>query len=121
MQKLINFSSLVRYEFLFLGLMLISLHFALSELPTNPLLGSSLLLVHLGLFLIWQPVLNAEQKINYSAIIISLILIFGLFYLLKWWFIALWIIMLCGITGGSALIRGFGRTAYALATIILVS
>lgn len=119
MQKLINFSSLVRYEFLFLGLMLISLHFALTELPANSLLGSSLLLVHLGLFLIWQPVLNAEQKINYSAIIISLILIFGLFYLLNWWFIALWIIMLCGITGGSALIRGFGRTAYALATIIL--
>ena len=119
MQKLINFSSLVRYEFLFLGLMLISLHFAITELPANSLLGSSLLLVHLGLFLIWQPVLNAEQKINYSAIIISLILIFGLFYLLNWWFIALWIIMLCGITGGSALIRGFGRTAYALATIIL--
>lgn len=119
MQKLINFSSLVRYEFLFLGLMLISLHFALAELPTNQLIGSSLLLVHLGLFLIWQPVLNAEQKINYNAIVISLVLIFGLFYLLNWWFIALWIIMLCGITGGSALIRGFGRTAYALATIIL--
>lgn len=119
MQKLINFSSLVRFEYLFMGLMLISLHFALTELPSNILLGSSLLLVHLGLFLIWQPVLNAEQKINYSAIVISLILIFGLFYLLNWWFIALWIIMLCGITGGSALIRGFGRTAYALATIIL--
>ena len=119
MQKLINFSSLVRYEFLFLGLMLISLHFALTELPTNTLIGSSLLLVHLGLFLIWQPVLNAEQKINYAAIVVSLILIFGLFYLLNWWFIALWIIMLCGITGGSALIKGFGRTAYALATIIL--
>lgn len=119
MQKLINFSSLVRYEFLFLGLMLISLHFALTELPTNSLIGSSLLLVHLGLFLIWQPVLNAEQKVDYHAIIVSLILIFGLFYLLNWWFIALWIIMLCGITGGSALIKGFGRTAYALATIIL--
>ncbi|MCW8955431.1 MAG: hypothetical protein OQL09_00985 [Gammaproteobacteria bacterium] len=119
MQKSSFFSSLARHEFLFLGLMLLTLHFALTELLTNPLLGSSLLLIHLGLFLIWQPVLNTEQKINYSAIAVSLVLIFALFYLLNWWFIALWIIMLCGITGGSALIRGFGRAAYALATIIL--
>ncbi len=113
----LNKKTLAKYEFATLGLMLATLHIALYQ--NDILITSTLLLIHLGFFLFWQPLFNSQESINNKSLILSLIIIVGLYYFLNWWFIALWIILLTGFTGGSALIQGISRGVYALAAVIL--
>jgi len=115
--KQLNIRTLEKYEFVFLGLMLTSLHTALYQ--NDMLITSTLLLIHLGFFLFWQPLFSSQESINNKTLLLSLIIIVGLYYFLNWWFIALWIILLTGLTGGSALIQGMSRSIYALAATIL--
>jgi len=115
--KHININTLAKYEFATLGLMLITLHTALFQ--SDLLISSTLLLIHLGFFLFWQPLFSSQESINNRTLLLSLIIIIGLYYFLTWWFIALWIILLTGLTGGSALIQGMSRSIYALAAGIL--
>jgi nitrogen-specific signal transduction histidine kinase len=119
LSKSIEQGLIAKYEFVFMGLMLITLHISLYEFQQNSLLTYALLLSHLGFFLLWQPLLGQEKNLNLFTLITVCIVIAILHTILGWWFIALWIIFLSGLTGGSALIQGFGRTAYALAAVIL--
>jgi len=115
--KHLNIKTLEKYEFTTLGLMLITLHTALYQ--SDMLITSTLLLIHLGFFLFWQPLFSSQERINNKTLLLSLIIIVGLYYFLGWWFIALWIILLTGLTAGSALIQGMSRSIYALAATIL--
>ncbi|MCW9012522.1 MAG: hypothetical protein OQL06_01970 [Gammaproteobacteria bacterium] len=115
--KLLNFKNLAKYEFMSLGLMLLTLHTALHQ--NENLLLSTLLLIHLGFFLLWQPLLGSQEQVNSKHLLLSFIFIIGTYYFLGWWFIALWIILLSGLTAGSALIQGIGRGIYAIAAMIL--
>ena len=108
-----------RLEFISLGFMLLLLHLALHQSSQNSYLVSALLLSHIGFFLLWQPALNANEKINLKTLF-PLVVINILFYaVLGDWFIALWIILLIGLTSGSALVNGPQRTLYGLAAVIL--
>jgi nitrogen-specific signal transduction histidine kinase len=113
----LNKARLAKYELTTLGLMLVTLHIALNQ--TDILITSTLLLMHLGFFLFWQPLFSSKETVNNKSLLFSILIIFGLYYFLNWWFIALWIILLIGLTGGSALIQGMSRTVYALAAVIL--
>ena len=115
--KLLNIKNLAKYEFVSLGLMLLTLHIALHQ--DDSIFLSTLLLAHLGFFLLWQPLLGSQEPVDSKSLLISLAFIIGLYYFLGWWFIALWIILLTGLTAGSALIQGMGRRIYALAAVIL--
>ncbi|RDH82807.1 MAG: hypothetical protein DIZ80_11070 [endosymbiont of Galathealinum brachiosum] len=108
-----------RFEFINLGLMLLLLHLALHQPTENSPLVSALLLAHIGFFLLWQPALNATEEIHLKTLIPVLLLNIALYLLLGDWFIALWIILLIGLTSGSALVNGFQRTLYALSAVIL--
>ncbi len=115
----IRTEKLAKFEFLFLGLMLLCLHLALANYETNSLFAYALLLTHLGFFLLWQPLLSAEENFNFKTVATSLLLIVLLFYLVEWWLITLWIVLLAGLVGGNALIKGLGRVVYATAAVIL--
>ncbi|ADE10685.1 sensor histidine kinase [Sideroxydans lithotrophicus] len=79
--------------------MLVVLHLAL-WLGTESLFMHPLLLMHLGLFLLWQPLWRGESKLHIGAaafiIAISLIMTF----LLNWWVLAFWVSVLFALVGG---------------------
>jgi len=110
---------LVNLEFVYLGLMLLLLQLALQQPPEKHYLISALLLAHVGFFLLWQPSLNATKEVHLKTLFPIFILNSFLYFVLGDGFIALWIILLIGLTSGSALINGLQRTLYALAAVIL--
>ena len=88
----------------------------------DSLLGRTLFVVHLGLFMLWQPFVHAEQRLSRNSLLalIAVVLLAGAF--LKGWMIVLWIMMLAGIVGGKVLLFGVraARMFYLLALAFLV-
>ncbi len=79
--------------------MLVVLHFAL-WLGMQSLWMRPFLLMHLGLFLLWQPLWRGEIKLRTgsAAFIIAMSLV-ALFFL-NWWVLAFWVSMLFALVGG---------------------
>lgn len=79
--------------------MLVDLHMAL-WLGTQSLWMRPLLLMHLGLFLLWQPLWRGERKLRTggAAFIIAMSLI--TIFLLNWWVLAFWVSVLFALVGG---------------------
>lgn len=99
--------------------MLLLLHLALNQGMHNTPLLVSLFLAHIGFFLLWQPALNADHPIQLRTLVPVLLIGGLLYFLLGTWFIAGWIILLIGLTSGSALVNGIQRWIYALAAVTL--
>ncbi len=79
--------------------MLIFLHGALI-LDRENLLSRALMLAHVGLFLLWQPIWRGENKLTpfNAALVAAASLAFTLW--LSWWLLALWLSLLSGLIGG---------------------
>ena len=59
-----------------------------------------LFVIHLGLLIVWQPFVRADQRIG-LAVIGWILLVVGLMvYWLNGWLLTLWIILLAGVVGG---------------------
>ena len=105
-----------------LSLMLLALHGALALELGDPL-AQALLVSHFGLFLIWQPVWRAEQKLMPGHV--ALILVGGTLLVAaqNWWLIALWISVLFSLIGANMPgIKNFGqRMVSLLAAVYLMS
>ncbi len=79
--------------------MLALLHVAVFRGVTDPW-ARALLLAHLGLLLLWQPFLRAEQRVSpVQGFILSLVA-FAVMLQLTWWFLAGWVVVLAGLVGG---------------------
>lgn len=80
-------------------LMLVTLHTTLL-LGIQSLWMRPLVLMHLGLFLLWQPLWRGESKLSLSsaALIIAMSLI--AMFLLNWWLLAFWVSVLFALVGG---------------------
>ncbi|MBS4096331.1 MAG: HAMP domain-containing histidine kinase [Sulfuricella sp.] len=80
--------------------MLLLLHGALL-LGWNNVLSRGLLVSHLGLFLLWQPIWRGEKKLTPASglMVVSVGLLFLLW--INWWLIALWLSLLIGLIGGN--------------------
>lgn len=107
---------------LWLGFMLLLLHAAVAW-GIHTAWSSGLMLAHFGFFLMWQPVWRAENRLSAFHIVIILV-VAGVFVLwTNWWLIALWMAVLVGIIGGSALglERPRQRIVYLLALMYLVA
>jgi hypothetical protein len=63
-------------------------------------LARALLLAHLGLLLLWQPFLRAEQRVSLGQGLILSIVALVLLLRLDWWLLAFWVIVLAGLVGG---------------------
>ena len=62
----------------------------------------ALLLAHLGLLLLWQPFLRAEQRVSPTqGLILSLVAVAVMLYL-DWWLLAFWVVVIAGLVGGKA-------------------
>lgn len=88
----------------------------------DSLLGRTLFVVHLGLFMLWQPFVHAEQRLSRNSLLalVAVVLLAGAF--LKGWMMVLWIMMLAGIVGGKVLLfdARTARVFYLLALAFLV-
>lgn len=101
--------------------LLAALYLVLWQGP-DTLLGRTLFVAHLGLFMLWQPFVHAEQRLSVTSLLalVGVLLVVGAF--LQGWMIALWIMMLAGIVGGKVLLFGarMPRLFYLLALAFLV-
>jgi signal transduction histidine kinase len=88
-----------RYWRLVVVAMLALLHVAVFRGVSDPW-ARALLLAHLGLLLLWQPFLRAEQRVSpVQGLILSLVAMAVMLYL-DWWLLAFWVVVLAGLVGG---------------------
>jgi len=79
--------------------MLVALHAALVASASGEFQRIGLL-VHFGLFLLWQPFFAAEQELGRLALTLLLAITGAILYFLPGWLIGAWICILMGILGG---------------------
>ena len=103
-----------------LGLVLLTLHGAIWW-DFGGSLSRSLMLTHLGLFLIWQPVWRRDQRLQPRNAFIVLVVSLAAIYWLNWWSVFLWLIVLVGLLGGRVLLGRRERYAYLLALVVVIS
>jgi signal transduction histidine kinase len=88
-----------RYWRLIVVAMLALLHVAVFRGVADPW-ARALLLAHLGVVLLWQPFLRAEQRVSpVQGFILSLVA-FAVMLQLDWWLLAFWVVVLAGLVGG---------------------
>jgi signal transduction histidine kinase len=88
-----------RYWRLIVVAMLALLHVAVFRGVTDPW-ARALLLAHLGVVLLWQPFLRAEQRVSPVQGFILMLVAFAVMIHLDWWLLAFWVVVLAGLVGG---------------------
>ncbi len=86
------------------------------------LLGKTLFVVHLGLFMLWQPFVHTERRMSAISVLgLAGIVLAGVIFL-KGWILLVWIMMLAGLVGGKVLLFGARapRVFYLMALGFLV-
>ncbi len=109
---------LLKNESRILGLMLFSLLAAISP-QQNALLAQSLLILHFGFFLLWQPLFKQQQSFSLPSLLILMLLIVAYIYWFNPWLSAFWLLILMSLLTGRIFNRGFDRIIYGYAVIIL--
>jgi signal transduction histidine kinase len=82
-----------------------------------------LLLAHLGLLLLWQPVLRGEQQVSPAQAALIAAFAAALVAWLNWWLLALWCVVLAGLVGGRVFLHQarWQRRFYLLVFAYLVA
>ena len=109
-----------RFEHQILALMLASLHLALWW-DFGSALSRSLILAHLGLFLMWQPLWRREQRLDWKGSIVFILATLTFIIWIDWGLMTFWLLLLTAIVGGRVTARRGSRYAYLLALTFLVS
>ena len=102
--------------------MLALLHVAVFRGVSDPW-ARGLLLAHLGLVLLWQPFLRAEQRVSpVQGLIIGALAMTALFAL-NWWLLAFWVVVLAGLVGGKVYQQHvrWQRLCYQLVLVYLLA
>ena len=107
-----------RWDLIALALMLEFLHFSI-WVNFSSLLSRSFLLIHLGLFLIWQPVWRSDERMTWRNTMAFFVLALGFFVFLNWWLIFGWLLLLSGFAGGRVIINRRERNTYIIVLIFL--
>lgn len=108
-----------RHEHWLLASMLLVLHTALdSGIDTQ--LASALMVTHLGLFFLWQPIWQREQRVDLPALAVILVLVAAMLWL-NWWTVFAWLVLLIGILAGRSFSTRRERYVYMLSLAMLVS
>ena len=79
--------------------MLLALHAALVAEPGGTF-QRIWLLVHFGLFLLWQPFFAAEKELEVFSVVLLVAITAATLYYVSGWMVAAWLILLLGILGG---------------------
>src|SRR6185369_7497041 len=88
-----------RYWRLVVVAMLALLHIAVVRGVSDPW-ARGLLLAHLGLLLIWQPFVRAEQRVSPAQGLVLALGASAVMLRLDWWLLAFWVVVLAGLVGG---------------------
>jgi signal transduction histidine kinase len=107
-------------EYWALGSMLLLLHLSLWGNFGSPL-SASLMLAHLGLFFIWQPIWQRDQQLEISGALLFCLFTVGFVVWLSWWLTFLWLTLLIGLVAGRNLGEENERNAYLGTMAFLVS
>jgi signal transduction histidine kinase len=111
-----------RYWRLIVVAMLALLHVAVFRGVQDPW-ARALLLAHLGVVLLWQPFLRAEQRVSpVQGFILSLVA-FAVMMQLDWWLLAFWVVVLAGLVGGKVYQQHarWQRRCYLLVLVYLLA
>jgi signal transduction histidine kinase len=102
--------------------MLALLHVAVFRGVSDPW-ARGLLLAHLGLLLLWQPFLRAEQRVSPIQGLIIGALAVGAMTALNWWLLAFWVVVLAGLVGGKVYQQHvrWHRLCYQLVLVYLLA
>jgi hypothetical protein len=79
--------------------MLLALHAALVA-DSGGIFQRLWLLVHFGLFLLWQPFFDAEKELEVFSVVLLVLVTGMILWFLKGWMLATWLSVLLGIIGG---------------------
>ena len=102
--------------------MLSLLHLALVQGPENGL-GRTLMMVHFGMFLLWQPLVRSEIRLAILHLVgLSVVMVLAIVWL-NWALMAFWLMVLAGLVGGRVFFhhRRWVRVFFLLALIYLVT
>ena len=105
--------------------MLLSLHAALVSDPGG-VFQRVWLLVHFGLFLLWQPFFAAERELDVLSVVLLLAITATTLYFVSGWMIVMWLLLLMGILGGrvftlqSSRRNRFYLVAFAYVLVVLL-
>ncbi len=108
------------HEHRLLGLMLACLHLAIWGDFAGPL-SRSMLLAHLGLFLIWQPMWSLERRLDRATAVICVGAVAAFVAWMSWPLVTFWTVLLIGFVGGRIKVGRVSRYAYLMALVFLVS
>ena len=100
--------------------MLILLHLALWG-DLGDALSRSLMLAHLGLFLMWQPLWNSELRLKWSSGLVFVLVAIAFVAWLDWWLMTFWLLMLTGIVGGRMTLGRTDRIAHLGTLLFLIT
>ena len=105
--------------------MLFALHFALVAEPGG-VFQRLWLLVHFGLFLMWQPFFAAERELEVLSVVLLVAITAATILFVSGWMIVMWLLILMGILGGrvftlqSARRNRFYLVAFGYVLVILL-
>lgn len=85
--------------------------------------ASAILLAHLGLFLIWQPLWRGEGEVSPSVLTFIVLAAVVVMFWLNWWVVAFWITALFGLVGAriTAFSDRWTRALYLLVMAYLLA
>lgn len=109
-----------RHEHWILASMLLVLHAAL-DAGLNNALSAALMTTHLGLFFLWQPIWQKDQRLDPRAATVILLLVGGMLVALNGWIIFAWLVVLIGIVAGRSFSTRQERYVYMVSLAVLIS
>lgn len=109
-----------RREHWVLATMLIVLNLALRA-DFGSMLSASLMTAHLGLFFLWQPIWQRDQRLDRYSTLLIMIVAGAFFAALDWWLLFGWLILLIGIVAGRSFSTREERIAYMITLTMLIS
>ena len=109
-----------RRDYLLLAAMLASLHLAI-WIDFGSLLSRALFLIHLGFFLLWQPIERTEERYSWYNSLLLILLSFLFVYFINWWLVFVWLVLILGIVGGRVVNSRAERFVYYIVMVFLFS
>ncbi|MEX2480816.1 MAG: ATP-binding protein [Gammaproteobacteria bacterium] len=109
-----------RREHWLLASMLLVLHAAIDAGLTDGL-SRALLTTHLGLFFLWQPIWQKDQRLRPRAVVLIVLLVVVALVTLGWWTLFAWLVILIGLVAGRSFSTRQERYVYLLSLAFLVA
>ena len=109
-----------RNEHRLLALMLLSVHLSVWW-DFGGAFSRSLMLVHLGLFLLWQPLFSRERNLEFQGVAVFVVGTVAFVVWLNWSLMTFWLLLLTGFIGGRVTAGSRDRYVYLASLVFVVS